>query len=711
MFSHKGQRSAPLVLIADDDELIRTLIAGALATKGFDTVEVQNGREAIAAIGNYHPDLVILDIDMPVMDGFTACERIRAIDEGRDLPIVVVTGDENTRSVERAYEAGATDFVSKPVNWSLLGHRVRYILRSSRTRTALAEREAENRAMLQAIPDRVLCLNPDGEIMALKAQDPQDDPATPQYLPRTLTELIPKDAMATAEQALRSVLNDQAEAAFEYSEPPAIDSSVPRSYEMRMVPQSDGVVLAILRDITARKSSEARIRELAFYDSLCGLPNRHRFMELAGTMIRRADPATDSYALCTVNLDRFKRINDTLGHAAGDALLVGIAGRLKQIAEGFRDRGMRADIARLGADQFALVAGWPSAEPALDVPAALMSAFEQSIECSGHEVVLSAGIGTARYPADGLDAAELLRKAERALFAAKRRARNHSSGLINPQQHASGEQLSLESELKRAIEQNELLLVYQPKFHLQSGRIAGAEALVRWRHPRRGLVSPGEFIPLAEESGLISQIDRWVIDRAASRLQDWKQAGLDTVPISVNLSGREFCFAQPDAMIRSALEKYKIDPALLEIEITETVVMDDPAAAAKTLSLLKSMGIRLAMDDFGTGYSSLSYLKSFPLDVLKIDQAFVSTLHQSSRDRALCRTIIAMAKGLDMECVAEGVEVEAQRQFLLAEGCDIAQGYLLARPLDEQQYISTLRHNLRSTPKLSVLQFPKQTQS
>ncbi|MEM6774108.1 MAG: EAL domain-containing protein, partial [Pseudomonadota bacterium] len=651
----------------------------------------------------HHPDLVILDIDMPVMDGFTACERIRAIDEGRDLPIVMVTGDEDSRCIERAYEVGATDFVSKPVNWSLLGHRVRYILRSARVRTALAEREAENRAMLQAIPDRVLSLTREGGIVALKTQDAGVSQEASLRLPRTLKELLPADVVPTAERAIKSALSDQSEVGFEYSEPPESEGSVPRSYEMRMVPQSDNVVLAILREVTARKQSEARIKELAFFDSLCGLPNRHHFMEMTQAMIRRADPATDRYALCTINLDRFKRINDTLGHAAGDALLVSVAGLLGSVANEIRDQGMCSEVARLGADQFALLAGWSAGEEGIDVPAKLMSAFEHSIECAGHEVVLSASIGTAQFPAESLDAAELLLKAERELFAAKRRGRNQVSGLTGTPHGSSGDQILLESELKRAIEQNELRLYFQPKVHLHSGRIVGAEALVRWQHPSRGLISPGHFIPLAEESGLISQIDRWVIDRAASHLSAWKQAGLPVVPLSVNLSGRGFCFAQPEAVIKAALDKHAVDPALMEIEITETVMMDDPIAAAATLNRLKSMGLRLAMDDFGTGYSSLSYLKNYPLDVLKIDQTFVKNLHNSARDQALCRSIISMTRGLGMECVAEGVEVESQRQFLVAEGCDVAQGFALAIPADEKAYIAGLMRNRELAPRLAVL--------
>ncbi|MEM9315340.1 MAG: EAL domain-containing protein, partial [Pseudomonadota bacterium] len=281
--------------------------------------------------------------------------------------------------------------------------------------------------------------------------------------------------------------------------------------------------------------------------------------------------------------------------------------------------------------------------------------------------------------------------------------RNQVSGLTGTPHDSSGDQILLESELKRAIEQNELRLYFQPKVHLHSGRIVGAEALVRWQHPSRGLISPGHFIPLAEESGLISQIDRWVIDRAASHLSAWKQAGLPVVPLSVNLSGRGFCFAQPEAVIKAALDKHAVDPALMEIEITETVMMDDPIAAAATLNRLKSMGLRLAMDDFGTGYSSLSYLKNYPLDVLKIDQTFVKNLHNSARDQALCRSIISMTRGLGMECVAEGVEVESQRQFLVAEGCDVAQGFALAIPADEKAYIAGLMRNRELAPRLAVL--------
>lgn len=720
MNAHKPGCDQPLILVADDDELIRTLVVGALSSNGFRTLEVMDGSEVVPAVSQFSPDLVILDIDMPVMNGFTACEQIRDLPEYATLPVVMVTGKEDTDSIELAYKAGATDFISKPVNWSLLGHRIRYILRSASLRNSLAEREAENHAILKAIPDRVLRLSANGKVIEFERQTERK--AGPSLnLPGSEKEpghsrafdvqsLFPSDSIETARQAIATVLAHGAERVFEYqqrSHESAIQGGdtrdAQRFFEARIVPHSDDVVLAIIRDVSARKASEARIEELAFFDELSGLPNRHHFMDLAKGLLGEASTAEDSFALATINLDRFKRINDTLGHEAGDKILADLAARLVEFKKSLSARGITAEIARLGADQFALIAGRSVDVLGPELPTDVLSVLQRSVRSRGMAVPISASMGIAHYPRDGEDAETLLKRADHALSTAKRRGRSQFCQYSSLREDASKDTLMLESELNKAIARGELRLQFQPKFRLSSGRIVGAEALLRWNHPRYGEIPPNIFIPLAEESALISEIDQWVVDAAAARLREWKRRGVNAPPLSINISGREFCYANPEASIAEAIDHHGVDPSLLEVEITETVMMEDPVAAARTLHRLKAMGIRLAMDDFGTGYSSLGYLKNYPLDVLKIDRAFVKDVQSSTRDQALCRSIIAIAKGLGMECVAEGIETEEQRAFLTAEGCDVAQGFALARPLEETDYLNMLASKGQSEQKIRLV--------
>jgi EAL domain-containing protein (putative c-di-GMP-specific phosphodiesterase class I) len=311
------------------------------------------------------------------------------------------------------------------------------------------------------------------------------------------------------------------------------------------------------------------------------------------------------------------------------------------------------------------------------------------------------------FPEDGQDIETLLRSADKALSSAKSAGRNVQIAYDQQEHERSSDTLHLESDLRTALQQDELALHFQPKFDLRSGALLGAEALLRWDHPEHGMISPGTFIPMAEETGLIVDIDRWVMDRTCRHIRNWRDCGLAQLAVSINLSGREFNFDRPELTLARILDANGIDPSLIELEITETVLMADPSAAAAKLAELKAMGIRLAVDDFGTGYSSLGYLKRFPLDVLKIDREFVKDLDHDENDRTLCRAMISMARGLGLEVVAEGIETREQHDFLRFEGCQIGQGFLLARPLPVEDYEAMLTEN--SPVKASADQQPYRT--
>jgi diguanylate cyclase (GGDEF)-like protein/PAS domain S-box-containing protein len=679
-----------VVLIADDDELMRSLTAATLDDQGFETIGVANGQEAIAALARVRPNLLLLDVDMPIMDGFTACERIRTMPIGADLPVVIVTGSEDTASIDRAFDAGATDFISKPVNWSLLGHRMRYVLRGAQTRTALADSEARNRAMLEALPDRLVLVTANGVIEAVIENThsvPRRSAREHALVGQPLEQILPGEPAAQARDLLEKVLVRGVEMTFEYAVTVVGGVS---NFEVRVLPHSSTVALLIIRDITARKRTEAQIHRLAFYDPLTDLPNRHYLLSRCGDALSAAKRNGERYALCHLNLDQFKRINDTLGPAAGDSTLRQIAERMGQVCESVRSTETHIELARLGGDEFVIWFALRGTSNVETLVQRLKSELSVPVACDRHRLVVTASIGSAIYPDDGADVAALLTNAGKAMSSAKGAGRNTHRVFARGDHEPASDALELESDLRRAIESNELVLHFQPKFDLRTGALSGAEALVRWRHPTRGMIAPGAFIPIAEATGLIVDIDRWVVEEVCRQLRAWHDIGIDPVSISINLSGREFCFDQPEITLQRSLRRYGISPQLLEVEITETVLMADPASASETLRKLSAMGIRLALDDFGTGYSSLGYLKHFPLNVLKIDRAFVADIESNENDRALCRAVISMARALHLEVVAEGIETEGQRRFLCEEGCHVGQGHFLGRPMDAELFCSRL---------------------
>ena len=432
----------------------------------------------------------------------------------------------------------------------------------------------------------------------------------------------------------------------------------------------------VSRDVTQAVLAEQRVHELARYDSLTGLPNRNMFLDELERSIDRAARQNSEFALCFIDLDRFKNINDTLGHDAGDELLKTMAQRLRQAVR-------KTDlVARLGGDEFVvLLEGGASAPGLQTVAPKLLAAISETVTIQDRDFLVTGSIGVARYPGDGEDAATLLKHADAAMYLAKESGKNNIQFYSAELADMAARQFELESALRLALVRNELVLHYQPKVDVASGRIIGLEALVRWNQPGRGLVPPGEFIPLAEERGLIVPMGRWVVQAACRQMRSWIDAGLQPPPVAVNLSARQFGDDQLVADIAGALARYEIEPMMLEVELTESVLMADPDRANAVLQRLHTMGVHISIDDFGTGYSSLSYLKRFPAETVKIDRSFISGLPNDGDDAAITQAVIAMAHSLGLNVVAEGVETADQLAMLRRLGCDEAQGYLLGRPV------------------------------
>jgi diguanylate cyclase (GGDEF)-like protein/PAS domain S-box-containing protein len=443
-----------------------------------------------------------------------------------------------------------------------------------------------------------------------------------------------------------------------------------------------------LQDITERQEFEEKIRELAYFDSLTGLPNRESFMMHVDQSIKSARRHQQQLAALFLDLDDFKRINDTLGHTIGDMLLKAIAERLLGCLRASDIIGYTAEnvstnmVARFGGDEFTiLLTEIRDSGDAAVVAQRIMDTLMRPLNLAGHEVVITPSIGIAVFPEDGDNTEVLFRNADTAMYSAKRRGKNNFQLYNNAMNASALERLTMENQLRKALERNELLLHYQPQQELASGRIIAVEALLRWQNDELGNVPPNKFIPMAEDSGLIIPIGEWVLRSACTQLKAWQDTGVAVARIAVNISVRQFLYPGFLQLVEEVLRETGLAPESLELEITESLLMQDAEGAILLLRDLKALGVQLAIDDFGTGYSSLSYLKRFPIDRLKVDRSFVREITTNAEDAAITRAVIAMAHNMDLRVIAEGVETAEQLRYLTDEQCHEIQGYFLSRPV------------------------------
>ena len=688
----RGERQRS-ILIVDDDPLFTLLAAETLRQAGFEPFVADNAHDALRRMWEKRPDLVLLDIELPDGQGFDVCVRIRGLPDCIDTPVVMVTGKHDTASITRAYEVGATDFINKPLLWATLPHRIEFILRAHDTMRALRVSEMKNRAMLQALPDAIYILDGTGTIVDQitgRLVEGQGHAAMPAEAAQAaclfIAERHPPGELATHEFDVR-------------------DTDGARSLEARMLAQLDGTFLVIIRDISERKAAEERIEYLAFFDTLTGLPNRQMLMRHVNRALAAAERNNKHAALLYLDLDRFKRINDNLGHSVGDTLLRDVARRLETclqqasapVLHGQANAGM---VARLGGDEFVILLGEVVDRAHVT---AVVHRIEQKLaepfECDGHSFVVTPSIGIALYPQDGRDIEDLLVKADMAMYQAKDRGRNDHAFYGESMAIRALGRLELEGELRRAIEAEAFELHYQPKMDLSRGCIVGVEALLRWPHRERGWISPEKFIPLAEETGMIGAIGDWVIREACRQIKAWENGPLKNLRIAVNVSVQQFSKGNFVDTVLRTLWQMGVKPQQLELEITGSFLMRDVDSTRDALRRLGDAGLSLSIDDFGTGYSSLGYLRQFPVDALKIDRSFVNDLPVNSDAVAICAAILAMARELKLIVIAEGVETDAQLEFLRAHGCDQAQGFLISKPVRANE----LEASIAADPRFLLL--------
>ena len=670
----------PLVLVVDDDDASRLIARASLENAGYDVEEAANGREGVAAFERLRPDLTLLDVLMPEMDGFAACVAIRALPGGELAPILMMTGLDDVESIRKAYQAGATEYATKPVNGIILGYRAGHLIRAARAFEDVYRAERKNRALLQAIPDLVLRVSRDGVILGIQMEQKMVRPSRYEgYLGKTLFEVLPPEAAGKAKGLLEQALTNGGLHLAEFQLPN--DRRV-RHLEARMAGSGDSEVIVFVRDITRRKRREERLAYLAYYDPLTGLPNRTRFEEYLKGELARLHRNQDRFAVAILRLDRFREILEEYGRPLADRLLKNTAGRL---SENLRDTDM---VARIAHYEFALLLTGQSSEYSVSKAVQrIIDLLSQEISVDERSFVLTACAGATLATAESdASVTSLLKESDIALARAMSMGRNHIYMYSQEMIDNISRRVEMEAGLQVALDRGQFVVHYQPEVELRTERIVGAEALVRWRHPEKGLVPPMQFIPLSEETGIIVSITKQVILAACRQARAWQKEGFPPLHVAVNISGRVFQHHDVAGMLFRILRETGLAPGCLELEITETVAMHDFEKTLEILQNLKAGGIRVSIDDFGTGYSSLAYLKRFPIHQLKIDRTFIKDMMGNPDDRAIVDAMISMAHSLKMEVLAEGVERADQLEYLRTLGCDKVQGYYFGRPVPAEEF-------------------------
>ena len=675
------------LLLVEDDENDAILILAALRHGGLQISHhrVWSKTDLEQALTQDQWSAVLCDYNLPQFDGLSALRMVRARDA--DIPFIIVSGAIGEETAVAAMRSGAQDFVMKQSLGRLAAVLVRElgdaeIRRAARlANSQLQAKEALLDSIVTTAADGIAVVNAAGKIEfanpALAALTGHPAEALENMPVQQLLRPASGgagfwDTLCSTSGSIRGDMTNLQMHAHTRAE-----AVIPVEIKVsRMTLDAEPKLTVVVRDVSERARSEERMWRLAHFDELSGLPNRLLFRQLLEQAMRDANRERKSIAVLFVDLDRFKLINDTAGHDSGDIVLRQVAGRLRQCLR-------EADLlSRFGGDEFAaLLREIDDPEAARATAQRVLTAVAQPYDINGETYHLSASIGISIYPGDSPDATALLRNAELAMYRAKDQGKNNFQ-FHSPQMNArSLEYVVLERSLRRAIELDEFLVHFQPQVDTATGRIVGAEALLRWNLPEVGMITPGKFIPLAEETGLIVPIGRLVLMRACVAAKQWRDSGLEDFRVAVNLSPRQFNQSELVIDIINILEDSGLPPENLELEITESMVMANPERATAILRELRTVGVHLAIDDFGTGYSSLGYLKSFPVHTLKIDRSFIKDVPADPDDVAITHAIIAMGHSMRLDVVAEGVETAEQLEFLREHGCDYMQGYLIGKPI------------------------------
>jgi len=699
------------ILVVDDVEANVRLLEYLLTSSGYRNVSSSMDPRQVAALHQANRyDLILLDLHMPGMNGFEVMEALKPLETEAYLPVLVVTAEPDKKLA--ALEAGARDFVGKPFDPVEVLTRIRNMLevrllhRESKQHAELLERTVRERtaelqrfrSAMDATADAIFLIDA-GSMALLDVND-----GACRMLGYQRDELLRMDP-ALFGLATHAQLERQADPARDVErEPDLVGAELARAgmqavpveiyWQVRMV-GATRMLIAVARDISERRLAQQRLRHMASYDSLTGLPNRTLFYESLHEAVQQARARQLRVVVLFIALDRFRMINDTLGAQMGDDLLRQFSSRLVRCVR------TRDTVGRLGGDEFALIlTNTRDQQDAINVANEVREALRAPFDLEGQQALLTASIGIAMYPDDAAEPATLIRYADTAMERAKDAGRDGYRFFTAGMNVKVLARLDLELALRRALENDEFILHYQPKVNVNTGRISGVEALLRWNRPGHGMVLPVEFVPVMEETGLIVRVGEWVIDTACRQVAQWCASEVGEVQVAVNVSSRQFVEGDLEGQIKAALARHEIDPGLLELELTEGSLMSNVSHTVALLGNLKALGITISIDDFGTGYSSLAYLKRFPIDKLKIDIAFVRDVTTNPDDAAIALAIISMAHSLHMHVVAEGVESHAQLTFLRRHRCDEIQGFHFSRALPAAELGALVIENrsLRTEP-------------
>jgi diguanylate cyclase (GGDEF)-like protein/PAS domain S-box-containing protein len=689
----------PRLLLVDDEPLILEGLSRLLAARNYEVVTAGGGCEALVAIGKQQFDAILLDLGMPDLSGSEVLRFV--VERSADTPVIVVSGDSTIDAAIRALRGGAADFVRKPYEPEELLRRVDNTLtrrRLEKENNAILQRlqhsEKWHRFLVNSSPDFIYTLDDAGRftfvndrVESLLGYRRED------LLGQHYSRVIHEDDIARAEHIFnerragdRSARNIEIRLKCNPGgRRPRLMNCRCRTVELTATGMYDEQAgpfeqrfigsYGVAKDVTERKQAEETVHFQAYHDLLTGLPNRALFRDHLGLMLAQAKRNPQPLAVLSLDLDHFKVINDSLGHSIGDELLLAVGTRLRQcLREG-------DTLARLGGDEFAVLL--PTLGSRGDVEhicRKILQVLSKPAYIKGHEIYVSVSIGACVAPEDGELIDGLIRQAEIAMYQAKSDGRGRLQFWEPGMQAPYSERMQLEADLRRALVRNEFALFYQPQVDTTSGEVRGFEALLRWQHPQRGLLTPADFIAVAEESGVIVPIGDWVLRQASAQMAEWRRAGLSPVRLSVNISARQLESADFVDSVMRAVQVHALDGPQLELEITESLLMRDFEANAVKLGRLSAAGIRLAIDDFGTGYSSFKYLSRFPIHALKIDQSFVQELEREE-NLSIVNAMVAMGRGMNLTVIAEGVETEAQCARLRQLQCHEMQGYYYSPPL------------------------------
>lgn len=699
-----------LILILDDRSTNRNIFSRlALSIEEGVTVEaLSRPLDALNWLERNSPDLIVTDYRMPGLDGADFTRHVRSSINGADVPIIVITAYDDRSFRLRALEAGATDFISTPVDHYEFVTRARNLLKlhqqqqyikkrahsleqqlqlSERSHQELVRDSQEALAqVIDTVPALICATDQEGRAIFVNAHYASFADATPEaLLGKQLANIITSDKREHARRVDRSLF-EKPRAKVTFEEELVDQSGSRRIFLTTKTPMRNatGRVSSILTtsiDITERKHAEGVLRHIASHDPLTDLPNRRMLHERIQLELGRS---RGTFALLLIDLDRFKSVNDAFGHACGDRLLLLVTARLNEAV------AKNDMVARISGDEFVILqCGIEDPGPAEGLAHKIVAALSAPFIVDNQEMTIGCTIGIAMCPDCETDAEKLIKSADIAMYRAKADGRN-TFRLYSPDMKLAAQpSIVVERDLRKAVGREQLVLHYQPQIDLASGHITGVEALLRWMRPGFGLIPPNVFLPLAEESGLIVEIGAWVLREACAQAVVWRERGLPPIRIAVNLSPVQFLRQDLVHLVADTLQATGLEPHLLELELTESGLLEDVQRTTATLHGLRSLGVKVSIDDFGVGYSSLAYVRNFPIDRLKIDRSFISNLTPNSRDEAIVRAIRSLGSSLSVKVIAEGVETLQQLECLRAYDCDEAQGYLFSRPVpaDELEFM------------------------